>query len=65
MLLCHCRGVSDQVIRTAIACGARCPEEVAEACGAGRDCGGCRPAVEDLLGAARRQVLVAQHRRSA
>jgi bacterioferritin-associated ferredoxin len=37
------------VIRTAIACGARCPDEVARACGAGTECGGCRPGVEDLL----------------
>ena len=65
MLLCHCRGVSDRVIRTAIAYGARCPEEVAAACGAGRDCGGCRPAVEDLLEQAGSQVPVAQQRRSA
>lgn len=49
MLLCHCRAISDRVIRTAISSGARCPDEVARACGARADCGGCRPAVEDLL----------------
>ena len=49
MLLCHCRAVSDREIRTAIACGARCPDEVSEACGAGSGCGGCLAAVEDLL----------------
>jgi bacterioferritin-associated ferredoxin len=49
VLLCHCRAVSDREIRTAIACGARCPDDVRRACGAGSDCGGCRPAVEDLL----------------
>ena len=65
MLLCHCRAVSDRVIRIAIACGARCPDEVARACGAGTDCAGCRPAVEDLLAEAQRARVVGAVRRTA
>ena len=59
MLLCHCRGVSDRVIDAAITCGARCPDDVAQACGAGADCGGCRPAIEELLAERLGQSLVA------
>jgi bacterioferritin-associated ferredoxin len=59
VLLCHCRAVSDRAIRTAIACGARCPDDVARACGAGTDCGGCRPAVEDLLAEADARIVAA------
>lgn len=58
MLLCHCRGVNDQVIATAIACGARSVEDVAKACGAGARCGGCVPAIEDLLVETRIDALV-------
>ena len=59
MLLCHCRGVSDRVIDCAIACGARTVAEVAEACGAGARCGGCVPAIDELLEARRADLLVA------
>ena len=59
MLLCHCRGVSDRVIDCAIACGARTLEDVAAACGAGARCGGCVPAIDQLLEARRPHGLVA------
>lgn len=59
MLLCHCRGVSDRVIDCAIACGARTLEDVAAACGAGARCGGCVPAIDQLLEARRPDGLVA------
>ena len=49
MLLCHCRGVNDRVIDCAISCGARTVDDVVAACGAGARCGGCVPAIEDLL----------------
>lgn len=51
MILCHCRVVSDDEVRDAIACGASDVCEVARACGAGTGCGGCLPAVRDLLAA--------------
>jgi bacterioferritin-associated ferredoxin len=49
MIVCHCRRVCDRTIRSAIEAGARTEEEVAEACGAGSVCGGCIPAVSELL----------------
>ena len=58
MLLCHCRGISDRVIDCAIACGARDVEDVAQACGAGAVCGGCRPAIGELLEARLPELLV-------
>lgn len=49
MMICHCLGVSDRAIRRAVADDARDLDSVAEACGAGAICGGCRPAVADVL----------------
>ena len=49
MLVCHCNVVSDREIRRAIDAGARDPQAVADACGAGSDCLGCGPSIEQLL----------------
>ena len=49
MLVCHCRIVSDEDIRTAIAAGARDEFDIAAACGAGTACGGCVPAITSML----------------
>lgn len=49
MLICHCESVNDRAIRAAIAAGAREPAELAVGCGAGRRCGGCVPAILELL----------------
>jgi bacterioferritin-associated ferredoxin len=49
MIVCHCRGLSDRAIREVIRRGARSPREVAIACRAGRDCGGCIPIVRELI----------------
>jgi bacterioferritin-associated ferredoxin len=51
--------VSDRVIDCAIACGARTLDEVADACGAGSRCGGCTPAIDQLLEARRAELVVA------
>lgn len=50
MLVCHCKVVTDRQIRAAIDDGARDEFDVAAACGAGSDCGGCIPTVQRLLG---------------
>jgi bacterioferritin-associated ferredoxin len=47
--VCHCRVVSDRSVRTAISEGARDVDAVMDRCGLGDGCGGCIPAVEDLL----------------
>lgn len=50
MLVCHCKVVTDREIRAAVDAGARDEFDVAAACGAGTDCGGCIPTVQQLLG---------------
>lgn len=49
MIVCHCAVVSDRDIRSAIACGAADECSIASACGAGLRCGGCLPAIRQLL----------------
>jgi bacterioferritin-associated ferredoxin len=49
MIVCHCRALSDRKIREVIRRGAHSPREVALACHAGRTCGGCIPAVRELI----------------
>ena len=49
MIVCHCRALSDRVIRDVIQRGAHSPREVALACHAGRTCGGCIPVVRELI----------------
>jgi bacterioferritin-associated ferredoxin len=51
LIICHCRGVNDRKIRKAIDKGAHTIEEVAEACSAGSRCGGCWPALAELISA--------------
>ena len=49
MIVCSCHGVTDREIRQHACSGARTPRQVAEACGAGGACGGCRPVVREIL----------------
>ncbi|HEX7132406.1 MAG TPA: (2Fe-2S)-binding protein [Iamia sp.] len=49
MLVCHCRAVNDRQIEAAALCGAGSVREIVAACGAGGVCGGCRPAIEEIL----------------
>ena len=49
MIVCHCKAVSDREIRRAARMGANSTSEVERYCGAGTDCGGCRPAVATVL----------------
>ena len=49
VIICHCMRVSDRLIRSVVREGACSTEEVAEACGAGACCGGCRPAVDEIV----------------
>ena len=48
-MICHCRAVNERTIEASILGGASCPEEIAAMCGAGGRCGGCLPALWDLL----------------
>jgi len=49
MWVCHCKGVTDGQIRSAIDAGARTPLEIGSHCRAGTGCGGCLPEVCRLL----------------
>lgn len=49
MLVCHCRAVNDRQIEAAALCGAATVREIVAACGAGGVCGGCRPAIAEIL----------------
>ena len=47
--VCHCRAVSDRAIQAAVADGARSIEDLQSRCDAGTECGGCHPALAELL----------------
>ena len=49
MIVCHCQAVTDRTIRSAVREGARCRRSVARACAAGRSCGGCTLAIDEIL----------------
>jgi bacterioferritin-associated ferredoxin len=49
MVVCHCRAVSDRVVKAAVAAGDRTVDDLAVSCGAGTDCGGCHRALAALL----------------
>jgi bacterioferritin-associated ferredoxin len=49
MLVCHCKGVTEHELRSAIRSGACTRRELARECGAGSVCGGCRPLIDELL----------------
>ncbi len=59
MIVCSCHAVSDREIRRLAREGARNARAVAEACGAGTCCGGCRMTVVAILD----EVDSAQERR--
>jgi bacterioferritin-associated ferredoxin len=49
VIVCHCQGVCDRSIRRAVREGARSLREIAKACRAGRNCGGCRPVIREII----------------
>lgn len=49
MIVCHCQAVTDRAIRNAVRDGARCRRSVARACAAGRSCGGCTLAIDEIV----------------
>ena len=48
-LVCLCEGVSERKVRRAIEHGAGTIAEIGEQCGAGTNCFGCHPTLEDVL----------------
>jgi len=51
MIVCHCKGVTDREIRKAVLEGASTCTDVERLCEAGKECGGCRPLIEQLVSA--------------
>ena len=49
MILCHCSKVTDRAIESAIDSGAATLDEIGELTGAGECCGGCVPAVAEVI----------------
>ncbi|MBL8900929.1 MAG: (2Fe-2S)-binding protein [Planctomycetes bacterium] len=49
MILCCCTGTTDRDLRSLVREGARDLDRLGEATGAGACCGGCRPALRELL----------------
>jgi len=49
MYVCLCLGVTSDTISRAVASGATTSKEVAEACGAGSECGRCRRTVRAII----------------
>jgi len=49
MIVCHCEAVTERSIRNAVREGARCRRSVARACAAGRGCGGCTHAIDEIV----------------
>ncbi|MFV8175084.1 (2Fe-2S)-binding protein [Mycolicibacterium peregrinum] len=51
MFVCLCTGATSQVVNEIIESGANTSKEVAEACGAGADCGRCRRTIRAIIAA--------------
>ncbi|HEX5143025.1 MAG TPA: (2Fe-2S)-binding protein [Mycobacterium sp.] len=49
MFVCLCTGATSQCVADAVARGACTSKQVAEACGAGTDCGRCRRTVRAII----------------
>ncbi|KRV50107.1 (2Fe-2S)-binding protein [Wenjunlia vitaminophila] len=50
MYVCLCFGVTEQQVRSQIEAGAESPRQIASACRAGTDCGGCVRRIQSMLG---------------
>ncbi len=49
MYICLCNGITSQVVADVLAAGASTTKQIAEACGAGADCGRCRRTLRAML----------------
>ncbi|MET9808277.1 (2Fe-2S)-binding protein [Streptomyces halstedii] len=67
MFVCSCFGITEQQVEQHAADGACTPRQIASACKAGTDCGGCVRRIQALLGRGEspRRELLAPRARSA
>jgi bacterioferritin-associated ferredoxin len=63
MMVCLCHGVSERRVRREIEHGATTIDELAASCGAGAQCCGCHPTLDDLLAEHVTAVAVSGRRR--
>ena len=49
MIVCHCKGITEREIRSAVRNGATTHRQVTRACQAGRSCGGCHPVIREII----------------
>jgi bacterioferritin-associated ferredoxin len=49
MWVCLCNGITSHMVGEAVAAGASTTKDVAQACGAGADCGRCRHTVRAII----------------
>ncbi|GAC1409518.1 MAG: (2Fe-2S)-binding protein [Mycobacterium sp.] len=49
MFVCLCHGVTSHVVTEVVENGARTSKQIAEACGAGGDCGRCRRTLRAMI----------------
>lgn len=49
MFVCLCVGVTSHVVNDVVAAGASSSKEIAEACGAGSECGRCRRTLRAII----------------
>jgi bacterioferritin-associated ferredoxin len=57
MIVCQCKGVTDRAIRKAVRDGANSRNDVVRACTAGMTCGGCVPAIDEIIEAEQQRPL--------
>ena len=55
MFVCLCTGVTSQRVTELVAGGATTSKQIADACGAGADCGRCRRTVRAIIEASKKQ----------
>ncbi len=49
MVVCLCAGLNEREIQGALDAGAGTLADIGRTCGAGLDCGGCHPVLQDML----------------
>jgi bacterioferritin-associated ferredoxin len=57
MIICQCNGVSDRTIRKLLRDGASNRNDVVRACMAGKACGGCVPAIDQIIEVERERIV--------
>jgi nitrite reductase (NADH) large subunit len=57
MIICQCNGITDRTIRKVVRDGASNRNEVIRSCTAGTACGGCVPAIDQIIEAEQERIV--------